>query len=377
MSTEAITASSRKAAPGGNGHTEAAPEPTRGEQKWLGERMRTVCLIVLAVCVAGAALKALHWVLAPLLIALFLYYLLMPLTDTLRRWRVPRWLSGSMLSLLLLAVLVGMGQLIYVYAASIRQRLPEYEDKLASRFNEIMVATGFQVPDDGQALDREKLHAFLDSAWRDNMPAIFGSLLGFAEVSLMMLFYLLFLFFEERTLPGRVDEAFNPETADTTKHLGRNINRRIKRYLLYKTYINVGLGATTALICALAGIEFWPVWGLGMFLLNYVTYIGSIIALIPPIALAFVQFSNPLAAGIVGLVLTANRILWIDYIEIVALGSVLNLSPLLMLLSIAFFGFIWGAVGLLLAVPLMTTIKIILEEFDETRHLGVLMSEET
>jgi len=347
------------------------PEPTRGEQKWFGERTRTVCLVVLAVTATGWALASLRWVLTPLLVALFLYYLMMPLSDWLRRVRVPRWLSGTLFTLLLLAALVGLGQLVYVYGASIRARLPEYEAKMADRANELMARAGYT----DAPLDQAKLHAFLDEAWKENMPHVFGNLLGFAEVSLMMLFYLIFLFFEERTLPGRVEEAFNADTADGTKHLGRDINRRIKRYLLYKTYINAGLGLTTALICAVAGIEFWPVWGVAMFLLNYITYIGSIAALIPPILLAFVQYDNPLVGVGVGVLLTANRILWIDYIEIVSLGGVLNLSPLILLLSIAFFGFIWGTVGLVLAVPLVTTIKIILESFDETRHIAVLISE--
>jgi predicted PurR-regulated permease PerM len=192
----------------------------------------------------------------------------------------------------------------------------------------------------------------------------------------MVAFYLLFLFIEDQKLPKRIAAAFHPATADDTRRVGRTINSRIQRYLQYKTYVSLGLGASTGLLCWLLGLDFWLLWAVLMFLLNYVTYVGSIVALLPPVALAFLQHPNPAVGLGLALLLTLNRIFWIDYVEIRALGNVLNLSPLVLLLSIAYFGFIWGPVGLLLAVPLVTTVKIILSDFEATHPLAVLISEE-
>jgi predicted PurR-regulated permease PerM len=112
-----------------------------------------------------------------------------------------------------------------------------------------------------------------------------------------------------------------------------------------------------------------------MFLANYVTYIGSIIALVPPILIAFVQFESTEAAGALAALLIASRVAWIDLAEMRYSGKHVNVSPVVVLLSVAFFGWMWGVVGMLLAVPLITIVHIILGSFDRTEVLAKLMSE--
>jgi predicted PurR-regulated permease PerM len=150
----------------------------------------------------------------------------------------------------------------------------------------------------------------------------------------------------------------------------------MNRYLTVKTGVSFGLGATAGLLGYFFGLDFWMLWGLLMFFSNYITYIGSIVGLIPPVALAFVQFSNPWAATTLALLLVAARVFWIDYVEIALSGKHLNVSPLVLLLSLAFFGWLWGVVGLLLAVPLVTAVKIVLLSVQRTRHFGILLSED-
>jgi predicted PurR-regulated permease PerM len=106
-----------------------------------------------------------------------------------------------------------------------------------------------------------------------------------------------------------------------------------------------------------------------------VTYIGSMVALVPPIGLAYLQFDSWIPATVFAGLLVLNRFLWIDFVEIRFSGKQLNISPLLLLVSIMLFGWMWGVVGMVLAVPLVTVTKIILLNFETTRHWGRLISE--
>ncbi len=191
----------------------------------------------------------------------------------------------------------------------------------------------------------------------------------------MALFYLVFMFIEASRLPRRIQRGFPQEEVGHYLSVGRSITQSIERYVALKTYINLGLAVSTGALCFFFRLDFWFLWAVVMFLANYITYLGSVAALIPPIVLAYLQF-NPWAATFLTLLLLANRLFWIDYVEIRFLGRQLNVSPLILLFSIALFGFLWGAAGMVLAVPLVTSIKIILSHFENTRRYAVLMSEE-
>jgi AI-2 transport protein TqsA len=124
------------------------------------------------------------------------------------------------------------------------------------------------------------------------------------------------------------------------------------------------------------GLDFWFLWAVLMFLANYITYVGSVVACVPPIAVAYLQFTSPVAATVLAALIVANRLFWIDYVEILFTGKRLNVSPLLLLFAIVALGWLWGVVGMILSVPLVTAVRIVLLSFDESKAYGVLMSED-
>ena len=336
-------------------------------------RVATGCLIVVAVTLAGAALAALKPILTPLLIAVFVFYMLKPAVDQVARWRLPRWLAYPLLMALVALGSLAVAQVFYQNVDALRDKLPSYEQQLSRAVEQLEASLLFGAE---EPAPEASLAAALRFSPRQIVEYTFGTVLHFVEVLVLVLFYLLYLFIEAGRFPGRVRAAFRPETAEKYLHIGQNIDLRLKRFLLCKTLVNAGLAATTGLLGYAFGLDFWPVWAVMMFLANYVTYIGSVVALVPMIALALVQFESLTAALALGGLLVLNRVAWIDYIEIRLLGQHLNLSPLLLLLAIAFFGLIWGTVGMLLAVPLVTSLKIVLENFESSRPLAVLVSEE-
>lgn len=220
------------------------------------------------------------------------------------------------------------------------------------------------------------LREFLVEGSKEFVNGVIGTSLEFLEISLMTIFYLFFILVEAHKLPNRIKRGFAYESTQTLMEMGVSIQRSIEQYLRVKTGVSFGLGVTTGIIGMLFGLDFWLLWAGFMFISNYVTYIGSMVALIPPIAIGFLQFQSPLAAAILAGLLIANRFFWIDYAEIKLSGQQLNVSPVILLLSIGLFGAMWGVIGMVLAVPVVTSVKIALSQFDSTSHLASLLSEE-
>jgi predicted PurR-regulated permease PerM len=227
---------------------------------------------------------------------------------------------------------------------------------------------------------REKMDGMLGDLFTSGSAEILNHVIGtsleYIEITLMTIFYLFFILIESHKLPKRIKRGFAYESTQTLMEMGHSIQRSIEQYLRVKTGVSAGLGLTTGLISLLFGLDFWLLWAGFMFLANYVTYIGSMVALAPPIAIAFLQFQSPLGAAVLSVLLIANRFFWIDYAEIKLSGQHLNVSPVILLLSIALFGALWGVIGMVLAVPVVTSVKIALSQFESTSHLASLLSED-
>jgi predicted PurR-regulated permease PerM len=269
-----------------------------------------------------------------------------------------------------------LGSIAYSNVSAFQARLPHYQNQVVACVNALARLTNRADP--GGAFDKElrSLAELFELSWKEFFEFVFGTAVGFVETWFLVVFYLVFLFVEAEKLPRRVLRAYPPEFAAKVLHIARNIDAGIKRYLVAKTGVSLGLGATTGVLAYLFGLDFWPLWAVLMFLANYITYVGSIVALVPPIGLAYLQFNSPAGATVLAGLLIASRIFWIDYVEIRFTGRRLDISPLLLLLALALFGWLWGVVGMVLAVPLVTAAKIILFNFERSKHFAILVSEE-
>ncbi len=341
-----------------------------------GERVRTVCLVLIAVCVVGAALSAMEHVLAPLLIALFLFFLLRPAAGAVARWRVSPWISYPLLGVAFLAALLPLGLLVQYNAVVFEARLPFYRERLVAILNAAAHLAGGA--DAQQQFNDEALSlgALFDVSSKEFLHFAFGTAVSAVEMTLMVVFYLFFIFLEVQKLPKRALKALAPASADRALAIGRTIDVEIRRYLAVKTLVSLGLAAVTGVIGLAFGLDFWFLWAVLTFLANYITYVGSVVACVPPIAVAYLQFASPAAAAVLAALIVANRLFWIDYVEIVMTGKSLNVSPLLLLFAIVAFGWLWGVVGMVLSVPLVTAVRITLLSFEGSKAYGVLMSED-
>lgn len=191
----------------------------------------------------------------------------------------------------------------------------------------------------------------------------------------MVIIYLLFLFLERKHLMLKIRkiQRENPRFFDLDKMLAK-INNGLLEYLKIKTIASVSTGILSYMVLAAVQLDFASFWAFIIVILNYIPTIGSIVAVILPVTLAFVQFDSPGTIMFVIFGLTGIQFMIGNVIEPRFQGSQLNLSPLIILLSLGVWGKIWGIMGMFLSVPIMVTFNIILARFESTRTLAIILT---
>jgi predicted PurR-regulated permease PerM len=179
-----------------------------------------------------------------------------------------------------------------------------------------------------------------------------------------------FILLEASSLPGKIRAAIGKPDSPLSQY--NDVIKNVNKYLGIKTLISLGTGFTVFLWLIILGIDFPILWGLLAFLLNFVPNIGSLLASVPAIILALIQF------GLGKAVLTAMGYFAVNTIfgsilEVRIFGKGLGLSTLVVFVSLIFWGWVLGPIGMLLSVPLTMIIKIILESNESTKGMAILL----
>jgi predicted PurR-regulated permease PerM len=149
----------------------------------------------------------------------------------------------------------------------------------------------------------------------------------------------------------------------------------MQRYLVIKTLASIVKGVVAGGVCALCGLEFAVVWGLMVFLFNYVPTIGALVSATPPIILALVKFGAWPAVGLALAFLTIHTAVG-NFIEPAVMGRGFGISTTVVILSVVFWGWLWGAAGMFLAIPLTMMFKVMVDGSDDFRWVGIAMSKD-
>ena len=326
-----------------------------------------ISLGILAVIAVGMVLKAAQGVVIPLLIAWLLSYLLAPVvTFLVRRLRLPAPLAVAGVVLLLLLASWGTGLVIQQRLLAFAKAFPAYQEKLAALY--AFYGSEFNVP---AAVLRD-----LDLTGQIAPLVLRTSrfFFSFFTNSILVLIFLVFMLLAKPFANDKLRAAFSPARADALIDLTNTISRQIGAYLGALFVISLVTGLVVWGALAALGVEFAFTWGLLAFVLNFIPTLGSIIASIPPVLLALVQFSPevwPVAA--VALALLGIHQVIGNLIAPKIYGDRLNLSPVVILLFLVFWGWLWGVTGALLAVPIAAAIQITLAQIPALAPLAVMM----
>jgi predicted PurR-regulated permease PerM len=287
-----------------------------------------------------------------------------PLLPGPLRHAVAVLLIGLVLFLMLSLTLANLGRIVAV--------MPQYQERLLAAVQAGAARLGLETEPTWQTLRRDVLgQVNPQRAIATAVASVSSIVAGFS----LIVIYAGFMLVEREAFDAKLARlSHDPDRVAHVRRLVEDINRRIGTYLAMKTGINVLLGLLSYVILRVAGIEFAGFWALLIGVVNYVPYIGGVVGVAFPVALAVLQFDALGPVIVLTLALVAAQVLVGNFIEPWLMGSSLNLSPLVILVSLVAWSEMWGLAGAILAVPLMAILVIVLSEFEGTRWIAVLLS---
>jgi AI-2 transport protein TqsA len=314
-----------------------------------------------------AGLRAAQSLLVPFALAGLFTVTSLPLFNQLRRYRVPLVVAIPVVLLIIVATLVAIGAIATNSVLEMREALPRYTVRFNTMYEDALAWLATHRILDPQAADE----IVVNPAQLVNVAtAVFRGFAGFMSLIFLVALITLFLLAEAAGVPRKLRAA--PGQADVDLNRYGRIMEQIQRYLAIKTITSLSTGVLIGLWAVIIGLDFPLFWGLSAFLLNYIPTIGSLVAAVPAVLLALVQLGPGGALLASGGYLFVNIVIG-SLIEPAVMGRGLGLSPLVVLISLLFWGFVWGPIGMLLSLPLTMVIKILLENSRQFAWVAVLM----
>ena len=328
-----------------------------------------------AFVVVAAGIKLAAVIVVPFLLSVFLAILAGPPVFWLHRNRVPRWLA-ILTVILSIGGFVGLvGVLAAASLSDFANSLPGYQARLLSQWEQTLVSLE-------DLLTRLGIREISDSVWdQSDLSRIFGTtaqfagatLLQFGNIvtkSLMAVLTVTFMLLEAFRLPKKLQPLL--DQSDRKWEHFEAFARSVQKYIAIKTLTSLATGIAITLWVWMLGVDYAIFWGLLGFLLNYIPNIGSFIAAIPAVLMAAVQYGGGtalvVALGYVGINVVIGGL-----IEPQFMGGGVGLSPLVVFMSLVFWGFLLGPVGMLLSTPLTISVKLALEGYPDARWIATLI----
>lgn len=324
-------------------------------------------LILASFVIIVAGMKAAESIVVPFLLSLFISIIALPPLIWLQGRKIPRGIALLIIILVFLAFIFLIGLLIGTSINDFSSRLPLYEQKLGNQTQALiawLIEKGFVEP------EFQISTAFNPAVILTIVGDAFNELSNLFANGFLILLTVIFILLEEASLPQKIKKMFsNPDSSlSRIKSVIQNINK----YIALKTILNICNALLVTVFLFFMGVDYYLLWGLLAFILNYIPTIGSFFALLPPALLALVQFGFVEAIVVVIGFIIINTLVG-NIIEPRFMGKGLGLSTLVVFLSLIFWGWVLGPIGMLLSVPLTITIKIVLDSSEETRWLSVLL----
>ena len=324
-------------------------------------------LIAAALVIIAAGIKAAEAVMVPFLLAAFLAIIAAPPMFWLEKRRIPQWLAIILVMLSIVLLLISVGALVAQSANAFSNSLPFYQERLNTLFN----STLLWVASSGLELPKDILREYLNVGMALDVAG--NTLRGLSNAlsnGLLILFTVIFILAEASSFPRKLRDVL--KTPEQSMPYFSQFADNVNRYIAIKTSVSAATGLLVYFLLLITGVDFPLLWGMLAFLLNYIPNIGSIIAAVPAVLLALVQLGvGPAVLVTVGYVVI-NLIMG-NVIEPRYMGKGLGLSTLIVFLSLVFWGWLLGPVGMLLSVPLTITAKIALEANPGTEWLAHLL----
>lgn len=317
-------------------------------------------------------------IILPVVASVIIAYVVLGLAELIGRapgfghaWAGLRYTLAVVLSLGVMAVIVW---LIVQNVNQVSALLPRYQEQFLALIQRGAVAIGLEDEPSWQSLRRDIVGKL------DLQRMILASVTSVASIVAtfaVILIYAGFILAEQGAFARKIAR-LSDEPAKVThiQQVIRDVNSRIGTYLVMKTLVNLALGVASYVILRLYGIELAGFWALLIGLFNYIPYVGGTIGVALPALLALLQMGELWPFVVFVLVMCIPQVALGNFVEPLLMGSSLNLSPFVILVSLVAWTSIWGIAGAILSVPMMAMLVIVLSAFSTTRRIAILLSKD-
>ena len=335
------------------------PSPARATNK---------LLTVIVVFLTGAALKFAAPVFIALLLTVLLVYVIDPLVVFLNR-RLPLWLAALIAIVFFFAIFLGLGILIFFDLPHFGRTFPRFQEAITTRAQALLHSVEQSI---GTTIAIDPFEELRTLPVRPIVMGAARSSIRFLSEFLLIFFFAVILLLGKYRFVRKILTVF-PRRHSLVPIVLKHVDRHLRAYLGIKALASLVIGIVTMGILLLFRVEFAVTWGFLTVVLNFVPTLGPLTAIVLPVLISLVQFSGSLLPLAIAASLSALHVGVSSFLEPRFLGERLDLSFFVIFLSLFFWGWMWGPAGVLLAVPVTASIKIILERIPATSRIAMLL----
>ncbi len=311
-------------------------------------------------------------IIIPFILAILFWFMIRVMKKLLSRMRFirrwPDWTLTIISSIILLSLLFLVVTIITMNIRYLTATLPTYEENITKITTRLQQSFELEFP-----LVWSSLAADVD--FGNILSRIFSTLTGLFSDAFIVLTFLIFILLEESIFPSKIKAMYPDESRyNKVNSLIKKIDHSVSNYIAIKTVLSLLTGILSFLALLAIGIDAPFFWAFLIFILNFIPSIGSLIATFFPAFFALLQFGSFTPAILVLAIVGAIQILVGSFLEPRIMGTSMNVSPLVVFLTLILWGMMWGIAGMLLSVPITVILILIMSEFEATRPIAILLS---
>lgn len=334
-------------------------------------KLTNYLLLIIAVPILVLVLKTLKFIFVPLVFAMFITLLFIPLIRRMKKNGIHKLIRAFTSLTIIVSIGVIIFQLLNLSSREIRESkdlfIARAEVKMDNIQNELVRNFGIDLFSTNDKRNEIKTELIFDNAQK-----ISGILLSIFPQLLTTLFFVVLLLFEVYDFEKLMHKTILKKRHSSIKTFKR-IEKDIVKFLAVKFLISAGTGIGTGLVCYMFDVSFPIFWGIFAFTINFVQMIGSIVAIVLCSIFGFVEMETGYSLFYFILSITGIQIIFGSILEPIFMGKSFTLNIIVVLIMLMFWGYVWGVAGMILCIPLTVFIKIILEQFDKTKKIAFLM----
>ncbi|GAB6282558.1 MAG: AI-2E family transporter [Ignavibacterium sp.] len=322
-------------------------------------------------------LIALKSILIPITFAVFLTFLFHPIIIFLSKYKIPKVISIIFILILIAGLSFLFGFLIYSSFTGIEDKVAFYADQTVAFLNSVLAPFNTTITEVAKMFNIQPENfdfaTIIKAAFSTGIiQETFSSFTSFIGNLLIILVFWIFMIYGKTQFDKRLEYAFGRNGSRIIKTVNE-IDKEIQSYLLVKTILNIISASISLIIFLIYGIDFAFVWALLIFALGYIPNIGSVIGDALPIIMSLLQYGLGVHTISMAILTIGIKFIIGNFVEPIYMGRRMDLGTTFVLIALAFWGWVWGIVGMFLAVPISSIMKIIFTNIEPLKPLAILM----